>query len=80
MSREIFFFMIQYILQIVQVALGVLLILVILLQQRGTGLGAAFGGGGGVTTTMRGVDKIFHHATIILAILFFGIGLLQVII
>ncbi|MBD3252063.1 preprotein translocase subunit SecG, partial [Candidatus Uhrbacteria bacterium] len=60
------------ILPIIQMVLAVLLVTAILLQQRGSGLGAAFGGGGDVYRTKRGVEKILHYATIGLAIVFFG--------
>ena len=68
------------ILAIIQVVLSILLMAVILIQQKGAGLGAAFGGGGGsIATTKRGIDKILHHITIVISILFFALGLLQVI-
>jgi len=63
-------------LTIVQVVLGIFLIIVILLQQKAAGLGAGFGGsGGGVTLTKRGSDLFLHRATIIISILFFGLGI-----
>jgi preprotein translocase subunit SecG len=60
---------------IAQVAVSVLLIAVVLLQQQGAGLGAAFGGDGNVFRTKRGIEKILFHATIVLAVLFLAIGL-----
>lgn len=68
----------QVILPIIQIILSVLLVAVILLQQRGSGLGAAFGGGSDVFRTKRGVEKILHYATIGIAILFFGNAFLTV--
>ncbi|MEK7614929.1 MAG: preprotein translocase subunit SecG [Patescibacteria group bacterium] len=65
----------ETILNIVQVVVSVLLIAAILLQARGTGLGAAFGGGGNVYRTKRGVEKKLFQVTIVLAILFFGVAL-----
>jgi preprotein translocase subunit SecG len=63
-------------LQIVQIIISILLIIVILLQNRGTGLGSAFGGtGGGVYLTKRGLEKKLFIATIVLAVLFFGASL-----
>jgi len=58
------------ILNIVQIVIPILLIIAILLQQRGTGLGGAFGGSGEVYQTKRGVEKILFIATIILSIIF----------
>ena len=64
---------------IIQIIIAILLIAVILLQNKGTGLGAAFGGDGAVFRTKRGLEKTLHKATIILAILFFIISLLPVV-
>ena len=61
----------QTTLNIIQIIISVLLITVILLQQKGVGLGAAFGGSSNVYSTKRGVDKILFRATIVLAVLFF---------
>jgi len=68
----------QTILTIAQAVLGALLILTVLLQGQGTGLGAAFGGEGHVYRSRRGAEKKLHQITIILAILFFGVALAQV--
>ncbi len=72
--------MVKTLLTVAQVALPILLIACILLQARGTGLGAAFGGEGNVYRTKRGVEKKLFHATIILAILFFGVALANAVI
>ncbi len=58
------------ILKILQLGSAVFLIITILLQQRGTGLGAAFGGEGNVYRTKRGIEKKLFFATIVLAIIF----------
>ena len=63
-------------LQIIQIIVAVLLSLAILMQNKGTGLGAAFGGGGAVFSTKRGAEKKLFTATIILAVLFFAISFL----
>lgn len=65
------------ILNIVQVSLAILLATAILLQARGTGVGLAFGGDGNVYRTRRGVEKKLHLLTIVLAILFFGVSLVN---
>ena len=52
----------------------IIMMLVILLQARGTGLSATFGGEGGVYRERRGVEKVLHVITIITAILFLGIA------
>lgn len=62
----------------IQIALSVLLIICILLQSRGSGVGEAFGGSSAVYRTRRGVEKILFRATIVLAILFAGVSLARI--
>lgn len=57
-------------LAITQVVLAILLVTSILLQQRGTTLGGAFGGEGNIYRTRRGAERVLFVATIILAISF----------
>lgn len=64
---------------VVQIAISVLLVAAILLQQRGTGLSATFGGEGNVYRTKRGLEKLLFAATIVLAALFFGSALLSIV-
>lgn len=65
------------ILPYLQIAASILLIIFILLQQRGTALGSSFGGEGGFYGTMRGVQKKIFWATIFLGILFIIFALLN---
>ncbi|MBC8464987.1 MAG: preprotein translocase subunit SecG [Parcubacteria group bacterium] len=55
-----------------QIVLSVLLIITILLQQTGAGLGGIFGGNdeGAGFHSRRGAEKTLFHITIVLAILF----------
>lgn len=55
---------------IVELAISLCLMLVILLQQRGTTLGGAFGGEGSIYRSRRGVEKLLYWTTIVLAVLF----------
>jgi len=61
---------IDTILQILTVGSGLLMILAVLLQQRGATLGAGFGASGELYTTRRGIDKNLFEVTIILAVVF----------
>jgi preprotein translocase subunit SecG len=61
---------IDSILQIVTVGSAVLMIVAILLQQRGASLGAGFGSSGELYTTRRGLDKNLFEVTIVLAVVF----------
>jgi protein translocase SecG subunit len=57
-------------LQVTQIIAGVLLVVSVLLQHRGTGLGGAFGGEGMSYRSRRGVEKILLRATVLLAVIF----------
>lgn len=65
----------RFLINILQIISSVLLIATILLQNRGTGLGAAFGGEGNVYRTKRGMEKILFYTTIVLAVIFLGSSL-----
>ena len=55
---------------IIQIILGVLLILVIIIQQKGSGLGSSFGGDMSFYRTKRGAEKLLFYATIGIALAF----------
>lgn len=61
---------INTILQFITIGSAVLLVLAILLQQRGATLGAGFGSSGELYTTRRGVDKNLFEVTIVFAVIF----------
>lgn len=63
------------IITIIQLVVSVLLVAAILLQQKGAGLSEAFGGSSIVYQTRRGFEKILFWGTVALAVLFFGLGI-----
>lgn len=64
--------------QIIQLISGVLLVVAILMQNKGTGLGAAFGGGeGNVFRSKRGAEKGLFITTIVLAVVFLASALIN---
>lgn len=65
--------------KILQIIVAVLLMLSILLQNRGAGLSGVFGGSDGVYRTKRGIEKTLFYSTIVLAVLFFAIALAGII-
>lgn len=66
----------KVVLNVIEVILSVVLVVMILLQQSGSGLGSLFGGGGGESyRTKRGAEKIFYNITIISIVLFVVNGL-----
>lgn len=58
------------ILQITTIGSAILMILAILLQQRGASLGAGFGSSGELYTTRRGLDKNLFEVSVVLAVVF----------
>lgn len=63
--------------QILQIIFAICLTILVLLQQRGSGLGMAFGGEGNVYRSRRGIEKFLFYATIIAAVLFCATALLS---
>ncbi len=55
---------------VITFASAILLILLVLLQQRGASLGAGFGGSGELNTERRGLEKSLYNTTIVIAIIF----------
>ena len=62
-----------------QIAVSILLIVVILLQAKGSGLSTVFGGEGSFYRSKRGVEKMFVTITIILAGLFLVLSVASII-
>jgi len=60
--------------------LGVLLILVIIIQQKGSGLGSTFGADLGFYRTKRGAEKLLFYLTIILSVAFILLSLIGLLI
>ncbi len=67
------------ILNIIQFIVSLLLIISILLQSKGSGLGAVFGGGENIYQVKRGAEKFLFILTIILSVLFFGLGIANIV-
>lgn len=67
-------------LNILQILISSILIVVVLLQVKGSGFGAALGGmsGGSVYRTKRGLERTLFQATILLVIAFVLISFLSV--
>ncbi len=62
-------------LNIAQIVLSVALVMVILLQVRGGGLGGIFGQADTVYRTRRGIEKSLFQLTIVLVVLFIVISI-----
>lgn len=68
------------IISIAQMVISVLLVLAVLLQSRGAGLSGTFGGDSAVYTTRRGSEKLLYWLTVLLALIFVGLGIANLII
>jgi len=67
--------------QIVQMIISVALIVIILVQAKGSGgLGGIFGGEGGVYHTRRGVERTLFNVTVGLAVAFFFVSIASVLV
>jgi len=70
----------QKILSLIQLAVGVLLVIAILSQSKGVGLGNVFGGSDTIYRTKRGLEKWVFYSTIVLASIFVGLSITVVLI
>jgi len=68
----------QEYLPLIQLVIPIVLIILILLQQRGTALGSAFGQeGGSFYANRRGMQEKIFWATIVVGILYIGFSLIN---
>lgn len=67
------------ILRISQIIVSILLIVFILLQKRGATLGSAFGGAGATYFKRRGFENFLFWGTVILAVVFVCISVLNLV-
>lgn len=66
---------------LIQIILAVILIVIVLIQQKGAGLGSTFGGGDlSFYRTKRGAEKLLFYLTIIISIAFIVSSLLGLIV
>jgi len=65
---------------ILQIIFAVVLIFLITIQAKGTGLSKSFMGGSSLYSTKRGFEKIVFYATIVTTVFFFLSSILQLVI
>lgn len=70
----------ESLLSFAQIIVASAMVIVILLQAKGSGLSTVFGGEGGFYRSKRGVEKLFVYLTIILAALYLVLSVAQVLI
>lgn len=61
--------------EILLLIISVIIMALVLLQQRSSGLGSAFGGSDTVFTSRRGAEKSLYRLTIIMGIVYIALGL-----
>ena len=73
---------VQNALQFIQILTSIALIIVIILQAQGQGLGGLFGGTDtmGITKTRRGLEKTLFQITVGLSVAFLGNAIIQLLI
>lgn len=70
----------QPVIYLAQITVAVLLILIIVIQEKGSGIGASFGGNLSFYRTKRGAEKLLFYATIGLSIIFVILSLVGLIV
>lgn len=65
---------------IIQILVSALLVVSIILQQRGSEAGIAFGGGGESFRSKRGLEKFLFYSTIVLTVIFAANSILTLVI
>ncbi len=66
-------------LNVVQIIISIALIILIVLQAKGSGLGSLFGGEAGtITKTRRGLEKTLFQITVGLSIAFLAVAIITV--
>jgi protein translocase SecG subunit len=65
---------------VIQVISAILIVVAVLLQQKGTGLSGVFGGSNVSYLTKRGAEKFLSYFTVAMAVIFIGSILLSFII
>ena len=71
----------QTYLPVIQIVVSILIVVLILLQERSAGLSGLMGGeGGGFYQTRRGLEQVIFIATICLIVIFVVLAVLQLVI
>lgn len=68
----------ETVLSILQVISAVLLLAVVMIQEKGSGIGEALGGSAGGSsfeTTKRGAEKVLSYATVVILAVFIALSL-----
>lgn len=64
---------------VLDIIVAVSLVVVILMQMQGSGIGSSFGGSGEFFRSKRSIEKLLVRFTVVLTVLFAGISILLLI-
>lgn len=67
----------KQVLTVIQIVVSLVLIGLILIQAKGTGLGRTFGSGGGTSFSRRGLEKLIFRLTFVFVFIFILVSILQ---
>ena len=67
-------------LNIIQIIVSVALIALAVMQSKGSSSSRLFGGDGSIYRTRRGIERTFFNVTIVLAVVFFVMSLVNVLV
>ncbi|HTK03269.1 MAG TPA: preprotein translocase subunit SecG [Alphaproteobacteria bacterium] len=67
------------VLTIIQIVVSIILIGLILIQAKGTGFGRSGLASGGTAFTRRGLEKFIFKLTFVIAFIFIGVSILQLV-
>jgi preprotein translocase subunit SecG len=68
------------IINLLQIIVSVLLVIVVVIQNRGTDAGVAFGAGTTSYRSKKGIEKLLFYSTVVLAAVFAALSILSVLI
>ena len=68
----------KQLLTVAQIISSIALVVLILIQARGTGFGRSAGFGGGTSFSRRGLEKLIFRSTFIIALVFIIVSLLAI--
>jgi preprotein translocase subunit SecG len=71
---------VSFYVNLIQIIISIALIALILIQSKGSGLGGIFGGDSSIYKTRRGVEKTLFQATVGLALAFFAVSIISVLV
>jgi len=60
---------------VIQIIVAILVVVSVLLQNRGEGLGSFLGGGGEVYRSRRGIEKVLYYSTIVLSVILVALSI-----